>query len=230
MDRANAKMYRVEDKYDCSAQIMYQLQRRLDGVLKADGNESTKEGYPVTSLYFDDFADGCLNAVRAGCDRRLKYRIRIYGNSLERINLEVKEKWGSRVLKRVRPITEREMRRLMCGQCILASATAQDPAFLFNLAIQTKGLRPKVIVAYERKAYVYAPGNVRITFDRNIRAGRRIMEFGAGEISYDLPDGRNAVLEIKYDAFLPEFIAQLLEQNSLRQTAYSKYRLCRENC
>lgn len=37
----NEKMYRVEDKYDCSLQTMYQLQQRLSGVLKADGNEST---------------------------------------------------------------------------------------------------------------------------------------------------------------------------------------------
>lgn len=224
----NEKMYRVEDKYDCSLQTMYQLQQRLSGVLKADGNESTGEGYEVISLYFDDLTDDCLNDTLSGSDQRLKYRIRIYNNSLDRINLEVKEKRGSRVLKRVRFITEQEMRDLMNGRCISASPSMEDPAFLFNLQIMTKGLRPKVIVAYERKAYVYAPGNVRITFDRNIRASRRITAFGSGKIPYDLPDGQNAVLEVKYDAFLPAFIRQLLEDGSLLQTAYSKYRICRE--
>lgn len=221
-------MYRVEDKYNCSLQTMYQLQKRLEGVLKTDHNENTQEGYQVISLYFDDLANSCLNAVREGSERRLKYRIRIYNNALDRINLEVKEKRGSRILKRVRQITEQEMRMLMNGQCITASASAQDPAFLFDLAMQTRGLRPKVIVAYERKAYVYAPGNVRITFDRNIRAGRQTMEFASGDISYDPLYGQDAVLEIKYDTFLPGFVRQLLEDGSLLQTAYSKYRSCRE--
>ncbi len=99
---------------------------------------------------------------------------------------------------------------------------------MFNLAIQTKALRPKVIVAYERKAYIYPSGNVRITFDRNIRASSQIAAFGSKKISYDPLREQDAVLEIKYDEFLPEFILQLLEQNSMQQTACSKYRLCRE--
>lgn len=224
----NAKMYRVEDKYCCTAQDMYQLQHRLDAVLWADSNENTINGYQVISLYFDDLADSCLNAVREGSYSRLKYRIRIYNNSFDRISLEVKEKQGSRIYKKARSITEKEMHQLIQGECISASFSLEDPAFMFNLAIQTKALRPKVIVAYERKAYIYPSGNVRITFDRNIRASSQIAAFGSKKISYDPLREQDAVLEIKYDEFLPEFILQLLEQNSMQQTACSKYRLCRE--
>lgn len=224
----NAKMYRVEDKYCCTAQDMYQLQHRLDAVLWADSNENTINGYQVISLYFDDLADSCLNAVREGSYNRLKYRIRIYNNSFDRISLEVKEKQGSRIYKKARSITEKEMHQLIQGECISASFSLEDPAFMFNLAIQTKALRPKVIVAYERKAYIYPSGNVRITFDRNIRASSQIAAFGSKKISYDPLREQDAVLEIKYDEFLPEFILQLLEQNSMQQTACSKYRLCRE--
>ncbi len=224
----NTKMYRVEDKYFCTAQDMYQLQRRLDAVLLPDSNENTINGYQVISLYFDDLADNCLNAVREGSYSRLKYRIRIYNNSLDRISLEVKEKQGSRIYKKARPITEKEMHQLVRGECIPASSSLEDPAFMFNLSIQTKALRPKVIVAYERKAYIYSSGNVRITFDRNIKASRQIEAFGQKKISYDSLREQDSVLEIKYDEFLPEFILQLLEQNSLQQTACSKYRLCRE--
>ncbi len=224
----NAKMYRVEDKYCCTAQDMYQLQHRLDAVLWADSNENTINGYQVISQYFDDLADSCLNAVREGSYSRLKYRIRIYNNSFDRISLEVKEKQGSRIYKKARSITEKEMHQLIQGECISASFSLEDPAFMFNLAIQTKALRPKVIVAYERKAYIYPSGNVRITFDRNIRASSQIAAFGSKKISYDPLREQDAVLEIKYDEFLPEFILQLLEQNSMQQTACSKYRLCRE--
>ena len=119
------------------------------------------------------------------------------------------------------------MRQLICGQCIQAYPAPEDPAFLFNAAIQTRLLRPKVAVAYERKAYIYDPGNVRITFDRSVRASRQVMDFGVREMVYDALPGQDAVLEIKYDELLPKFIQQLLELESMRQTAYSKYRLCR---
>ena len=222
------RLYRVEDKYRGTAQEFYRLQRRLDTVLRADLNENDRDGYSVASLYFDDLRDSCLAETAEGCNDRRKYRIRIYNDSQDVIKLEVKENRNNRILKKARRITAEDLRRLADGQCIEASCSTEDPAFLFNTAIRTRGLRPKVIVAYERKAYTYAPGNVRITFDRNVRASRRTEEFGRQGISYDFLDGGDSVLDIKYDEFLPGFILQLLEPGNLRQTAYSKYRLCRE--
>ena len=221
-------MWRVEDKFCCSMQEMYQLQRRLDGVLLADSNEKNLKGYSVISLYFDDLKDTCLSDTKEGNNDRRKYRIRIYDHSLNIIKLEVKEKKNNRVFKKSKYITKEEMQKLISGQCIVGSFTVEDPIFLFDLAIRTQGLRPKVIVAYERKAYIYTPGNVRITFDRNVRASRQIEAFGTQKISYDFLKGQDAVLEIKYDEFLPRFILQLLESDLLQQAAYSKYQLCRE--
>lgn len=123
------KMYRVEDKFCCTAQDMYQLQQRLNTVLTADNNENSSEGYRVVSLYFDDLTDSCLRAATEGCDSRRKYRIRIYNDSLTNIKLEVKEKLGSRIYKTSRRITPEEMHQLMCGQCISSSLDREDPAF-----------------------------------------------------------------------------------------------------
>ena len=103
-------MYRVEEKFCCTAREMYSLQRRLDGVLRADDNEHNDEGYLVSSLYFDDPADTCLLAVRDGCSRRRKYRIRIYNDSLAVIKLEVKEKLDAMTRKRSRQITPEMLR------------------------------------------------------------------------------------------------------------------------
>ena len=217
------KLYRVEDKYCCTGQEFYELQRRLDAVLRVDGNGDGGEGYCVDSLYFDDFADTCLADVSEGNDNRLKYRIRIYNHVPDIIKLEVKEKRNSKILKRGRCITVKELEKLVNGECIEDLATTDDPAFLFNMAIRTQGLRPKVIVAY-----IYPPGNVRITFDRNIRASRETEAFGIQGISYDFLEGQDYILEIKYDEFLPQFIPQLMETGCLRQVSYSKYRICRE--
>ena len=42
-----------------------------------------------------------------------------------------------------------------------------------------------------------------------------------------MPPGQQ-LLEVKYDAYLPDFIYRSLQLSSLRQTAFSKYYLCRK--
>ncbi len=144
------------------------------------------------------------------------------------IKLEVKSKKDGRILKRSKSIARQELERLMNGECIEDTPSAEDPAALFNIAIKTRGLRPKVVVAYERKAYVFGPGNVRVTFDRNVRASGRTEDFGKANISYDFVKEYDKVLEVKYDEFIPDFLVQLLELGNMQQTAYSKYQRCRE--
>ena len=221
-------MYRVEDKYNCSETQLVMLQSRMEAALRPDSNEGGPEGYSIVSLYFDDLQDSCLQDTEDGVNQRNKYRIRIYNDSLDVIKLEVKTKRDNRIQKRSRTISRSEMESLMRGECIAEESSFEDPATLFNVAIKNGGLRPKVIVAYERKAYVYEPGNVRITFDRNVRASSRIENFGQKNISYDFLQEYDKVLEVKYDEFIPDFLLQLLEVGNMQQSAYSKYQLCRE--
>lgn len=226
-------MYRVEDKYSCSRAELLTLQNRIGAVLRPDANESGPNGYSVVSLYFDDLADGCYEDTLSGHEVRDKYRIRIYNNSLDTIRLEVKQKRDSGIRKKSKSISREQMHLLMGGDCIEDEASADDPATLFNIAIRTRGLRPKVIVAYERKAYIFEPGNTRITFDRNVRASNRTEHFGEKDISYDMLRDQDHVLEVKYDEFIPDFLLQLLELGNMQQSSYSKYRLCRDvylNC
>lgn len=222
-------MYRVEDKFCCSEDELYCLQKRLGCVLRSDSNESSIEGYSISSLYFDDYKDSCLLDTVEGNNARRKYRIRIYNHCLDVIKLEVKEKVDNRIFKRSRRINKEELQMLMDGKCIENNSSVDDPVTLFNMAIQTAGLRPKVIVTYERKAFVYEPGNVRITLDRNVRKSDRVFQFGKSDIVYDFLKEYDSVLEVKYDEFMPQFILQLLELGNMQQTAYSKYQLCRES-
>lgn len=221
-------MYRAEDKYNCTEAELYMLQSRMEAALRSDVNEGGSDGYRISSLYFDDIRDSCLQDTVDGVNWRNKYRIRIYNDSLDVIKLEVKSKKNNRIQKRSKTISKAQMESLMRGECIEDGASAKDPATLFNLAIRTQGLRPKVIVTYERKAYVYEPGNVRITLDRNVRASSRVEAFGEKNISYDFLREYDKVLEVKYDELIPGFLLQLLELGNMQQSAYSKYQLCRE--
>ena len=221
-------MNRVEDKYFCTERDMLLLQSRVKVVLQPD-SFSRDGSYTVTSLYFDDYSDTHLLDSEDGVSHRNKYRIRIYNGSLDVIKLEVKYKTYNRVFKRSRTITREDAKKLIEGECIKDEEQAMDnPVTLFNLAIRQNLLRPRVVVEYDRNAFVFMPGNVRITFDRNIRCSKDYRGFLENKCTYGMLQEVNRILEVKYDEFMPMFIAQLLENGSMDQTAYSKYKLCRE--
>ena len=222
-------MYRVEDKYALSMRDMYILRTRINAILQPDSNDSNLYGYKISSLYFDDIHDTHLIDTINGNPFRKKYRVRIYNDSFDLIKLEVKNKQYNRIKKVSATITKEQLDSLINGETIDSKSNDMDnPINMFNIEMKSRLLRPKVIVTYERKAYVSEVGNVRITFDTNLRGSNHIQLYGKKDLQYDSIKGQDSVLEVKYDEFLPDYIAQTLEINRMWQTAFSKYRLCRE--
>lgn len=203
------------------------LEQRIQAILPLDQSAS-ESGYKISSLYFDDICDTCLQDTIDGNPHRNKYRIRIYNDSLAVIKLEVKKKSYNRGYKISDTISKKEMESIIAGETIDSNSDIHSARNLFNIAIQTRHLQPKVNVTYDRKAYVCETGNVRVTFDRNLRANDQIYMFGKSDLVYDLPENVGCVLEVKYDEVLPRYIAQTLEINNLIQTSNSKYGICRE--
>ena len=71
--------------------------------------------------------------------------------------------------------------------------------------------------------------NFNITLDTGLSSSRDVSRFLDPELPRRpvMPTGMQ-LLEVKYDAYLPDFIYQSLQLSSLRQTAFSKYYLCRK--
>ena len=205
----------------------YELKERIGAVLSTD-YFSKHGGYKISSLYFDDLFDSNYTDTVSGNPYRKKYRVRIYNDSLETIKLEVKTKYYSRISKESCTISVDELHRLMNGDLIEWGATRNDPRTAFNEEICSNGLRPKVIVTYDRTAYVYEQGNTRITFDSGVRASNLIDHFGNQDLIHDSLVDSNYVLEVKYDEFIPDYLLQVLEQYSTWKTSFSKYGSCRE--
>lgn len=217
-------MYRVEDKYYLSDGEMIRLESRLGNVLASDHEES----YTVSSLYFDDLSKNCYKDSLNGNPFRIKYRLRIYNNSLDCIKMEIKQKKYNRVKKLSTTISKEELSQLLYGKWRMSDSEGNGVRQQYYLAQQTRILKPEVIVTYERKAFFYDSGNVRITLDRNLRGCNCTELFGRKSLVYDYPEMEyHNVLEVKYDEVLPGFLAQLLELGNLQQTANSKYVICR---
>ena len=187
--------------------------------------------YNIRSLYFDDYENSCFMANENGIDNREKYRIRIYNGAKERIKLELKQKCHGMTLKRNCGISLQQCEMLMAGR--VPSDIKEDQQVLWKLAylMETRLMMPKIIVDYDRIPYVYRPGdaNVRITFDKNIKSindTNSFLDLKVGGRGI-LPVG-SALMEVKFDDFIPDEIYSLLQLNGLQVSTFSKYYLCRK--
>lgn len=216
-------------KYQVTDGELRLIRARLAHLIPLDAHAGEKGKYTIRSLYFDDYDDTCLMENINGTDPREKFRIRIYNHDTRRIQLECKRKERGKTLKTACPLTEEQARLLVAGKML--PLTADQPPLLRKLLLQmrTRGLKPVVIVEYDRIPYVCKNGNVRVTLDTNIGSSRSVADFFAERISKRpvLPAGQQ-LLEVKYDAYLPDVIYRSLQLPNLRQTAFSKYAICRK--
>lgn len=228
LDAELSKKYRHELKYLVSEGQIALLKNRINHLLPLDKHVGDSGKYIIRSLYFDDYYNRCFYENENGTDPREKFRIRIYNYSSERISLECKRKERGKTLKTSCLLTEEQTRMLMAGKVI--PDVGNQPELLRRLTMEMllHRMRPVVIVEYERIPYVYKNGNVRITLDMNVSSSSAISKF----LEKDIPKrpvmskGQH-LLEVKYDEYLPDFIYNNLQLQNLRQTAYSKYYICK---
>ena len=220
--------YRNELKYVCSEGQLQILTSRMRHLCQKDPHAGADGIYRIRSIYFDDHYDSCLKENENGTDPREKFRIRIYNADDSRITLECKKKERTMTHKDSCRLSKDQFRQIVDGKYL---GSSDDDPLLRRFAVQLhdRHLQPKVVVAYERTPFIYAPGNVRITFDRNISSTTNIAGFFQPELPLrPIMNKGEHILEVKYDEFLPDFLYSALNLANLRQTAFSKYALCRK--
>ena len=219
---------RHEEKFICSNRQLTLIESRLKAVMPYDINQKGDD-YRIRSLYFDTADDRMYNESLTGVDRRRKYRIRFYNLSAECFRMERKDTIGRLKEKYSAPVDAEFVRNLIGGKA-LPGPDGCDDNLLQEVYVmqQTEGLRPVAVVDYRRTAFTYPTGNVRITIDRDISCTGRIGEFlDDNALLYPVMPGDKHILEVKYDAILPGFIASVLDTGSLEQVSFSKYAYAR---
>jgi len=203
------------------------LTSRLKKLFRHDENAGSHGIYRVNSLYFDTPTDLALRQKLDGVNRREKFRLRYYGDDLRFIRLEKKYKINGLCGKRSTRITQEQVKKLLSGEIdfLLSGDTLMQ-----ELYSKMKGQRlaPKTIVTYDREAFLFAPGNVRITLDRNVRTGLASLDFLNPQLHHVPVSDGLTVLEVKYDEFLPEIVKMAVQVPNTQASAYSKYAVCRK--
>lgn len=218
--------FRHEIKHEINALDAMVIRQRLRAVAKSDSH-AANGSYQIRSLYFDNPEDKALREKQDGINRREKFRIRYYNGDTSLIHLEKKQKINGLTSKESVVLTKEEAWAIAQGNYSLIASSPYNLTMELYSKIRSQGLMPKTIVDYTREPFVYAPGNVRITLDYDIRTGLDCTDF-LNPDCVTVPAGEPVIImEVKWDAFLPDIIRDALQLPGRRAGAYSKYAACR---
>ena len=203
-----------------------QLRARLRVVAKPDEHTGESGGYKIRSLYFDNYTDKAVVEKLFGLSRREKFRLRYYNDDTSFIRLERKSKANRMAFKESAVITAQQCEAILSGNydCL---KTPESPLLMeLFTKIRYQNLRPRNIVDYHREAYIFRAGNVRVTLDSDIRTSNSVSGFFDSEL-VTIPAAGSAVLEIKYDGFIPDVIRDVIRIDKRNRTEFSKYVVAR---
>ncbi len=219
--------YRHEIKHIITPADAAAIRTNLSAVARLDPNAVRSGGrYLVRSLYFDDPWDTALHEKLDGVNQRKKYRIRYYNDDFSYIVLECKIKRDGVGVKPQEVLSLEETRRILSGDIAWMAESGRPLLTVLYVDMKLRCLRPKVVVEYKRVPYVYAPGNVRVTIDWNIRTAKPDQFLEPQGLT--LPIGEDVMLlEVKWDEYLPSIIRQAVALKNRQGSAFSKYAACR---
>lgn len=221
-------VYRSEWKYYISLAEYYYLRDMLQNIMTPDPNMGERGEYYIRSLYFDSVDNIDHVSKMAGIKNRKKIRLRIYGTDTDKVKLEVKNRFNSYMLKESLTITRDAALEMIDGNFGVLDDYDRNVARKVKNIMSDNLYSPKVIVDYEREAFVYPEHNVRVTFDKNLRAAfsERLFdpELGMTPIIRE----PLMVLEVKYDQMLPEYIKNVISTARILNSSVSKYCMARE--
>ena len=223
---------REEYKYYIGHSDLAHVEMALRSLMQLDPFCKNARGfYSVKSLYFDTPNSNDLDEKVDGIIEREKYRIRTYPNSNKAsYKLEKKIKIDTVIKKTSLNISKTNTLNFQRSNFNDLLKIKDQFANQCYATFNTKGYRPVVIVEYDRQAFVLPYFNIRITIDQNLRTGNGQQDltdngYPCSQVFLD----RMAILEVKFERYLPTFIQNFLSKFALKRSAISKFALCQVN-
>ena len=218
--------YRHEWKHELNYMDLLTIRQRLRAVMEPDPHAEGGK-YFIRSLYFDNPDDRALRQKIEGVNMREKFRIRYYNLDPSVIHLEKKSKRNGLGTKYSAPLTKEEAQAIVDGNLDWMMDSSRPLVQELYCKMQYQRLEPKTIVDYTREPYIYRPGNVRVTFDYDIRTGMSCTDF-LNPKCITVPAGDAPILlEVKWDEYLPDIIKGAVQTPGRKVTAFSKCGQCR---
>lgn len=221
MSNYKSVFQRHEIKYMVTAQQRQQIESAIAEHMNPDPHgEST-----VCNVYYDtpDF-----RLIRHSLEKptyKEKLRIRSYGIAKpeDTVFLELKKKLGQEVFKRriFLPLTTAE--DFLAGEIPIPQDTQICREINYCLGFYGN-IRPSMYISYDRKAYFGKDDReLRLTLDSNILWRETKLSLECPPAGQSLLDSKLSLLEIKTPNSVPIWLAEILAENRLFKTCFSKY-------
>jgi len=235
-------MKRYELKFYLTLQEATYLSKKLEKVLRTDENvksDKKKNGYHISSLYFDSINTESSWEKLGGFKKREKFRIRIYDppwNSGDIIKFEIKRKFADLIEKETVSLNLEDTKALIKGNTypFYKSINKKSDNYpikypmLFALSyskFRTGYYKPYILIDYFRKAFFAKVNNLRVTLDYNISSSedfKNFLQCYKQRRSHAILN-QYCILEIKFYHFFPNQYKFLFEHLNCVRSAVSKY-------
>ena len=217
----NAIFERHELKFLLNPQQRRTLERCMQLRMRPDEHgEST-----VCNVYYDTPNYRLIRRSLDGGIYKEKIRMRSYGVAYgdDAVFLELKKKYNDVVYKRRISLPLDQAEAFMNGK-LLFPQDSQIGREIRSFTEYYGDLTPAMHLSYDRSAwYATDDPDLRLTLDRNIRWHTEDCTLSS------LPYGRNilepgqSLLEVKTATAIPLWLVQVLNNNDIRKTSFSKY-------
>ena len=218
--------YRIYESQAAAAEEFIRPYLQLDRYSKLRRDKQ----YPIVSLYLDSSNLLLCKQTLRGHKNRFKLRIRSYTDELGYPRFfEIKRRMNTIIMKNRARVMDKDVEPLLSGSPLPQQDYSTDEKTLnqFQLYMKSIVAKPMVLIRYMRQAYEDTSHNrVRVTFDRKlcykVTRDPRVLMNGQGWQENPISRG-GVILEIKFTARYPAWLARMVSCLNLRQDSFSKY-------
>lgn len=185
--------------------------------------------YTIMNLYYDTPHDDLVSTGLKREDKyRFKIRLRSYDPKYPTAFLEIKKKVNGLVNKRRTLMYIDDVNPFLMEHKPVPESKIIKKQVVKELDViaQNYLLMPKVVLCYDREAFFGTQaedGDLRVTFDTNIRARRYDLDLRLGSHGSPILDEGYVLMEVKVDKSVPLWLCRLMSQNNVRKKRFSKY-------
>lgn len=219
---------RYEKKYLITDKQFSQIQSKIIEFMDPDKFNKNGQAYSICNLYYDTENDELIRNSIEKPTYKEKLRLRGYGipQLQDTVYLEIKKKFNGKVNKRRSSFTLEEAYKYIDNQKYPLQKSKPNIQVLKELEyfLNFYKLQPKVYIYYERFAYFAKNDNdFRITFDTNIKTRRTDLQLEKGSNGSTLLPENMWLMEAKSSNSFPLWFCELLSDNKIYSSSFSKY-------
>ena len=217
---ANEIFNRIEKKYVLNKQKFDNLMILIQEYMNHDKFYKST----ICNIYFDT---DDYELIRTSIEKPIykeKLRLRSYNtpNMDDEVFFEIKKKYNSVVNKRRITLSLKDYYSYLNHETIPEENTQIGKEITYM--IKHYDLKPKVFLAYDRKAYIGKNDkNLRITIDTNIRSRNDDLYLEHGDMGELLNKEQYYLMEIKSFNGYPKWLVNCLSDNNIYPQNFSKY-------